>query len=156
MSLTTWLQAWVARHPLREPADCDRARFTTEVMARINALAPAPRPVPSLVPSPQWTLWPRLAMALATAAAGVLLAVGTARHLNRPLAQHAPRDGRAGVQFVLAENTASDEEWLQETLQLLEQLEEDISEDPSETASDGSDADWLDELQLLDEDELST
>ncbi|MEK7880255.1 MAG: hypothetical protein AAB285_10385, partial [candidate division NC10 bacterium] len=52
--------------------------------------------------------------------------------------------------------TVSDpsEEWLEQTLELLEQLEGETS---PETAGDGSnDEEWLDELQWLDESELST
>ena len=55
--------------------------------------------------------------------------------------------------LVLAEAESSDEQWLEETLQLFDEVGEDVTE---ETAGDAGDDEWLDELELLDETELST
>ena len=83
-------------------------------------------------------------MAMATAA-GLAFVVSTTHQSRRQLAQQ--------PQGVTVSDPSS-EEWLEQTLELLEQLEGETS---PETAGDGSnDEEWLDELQWLDESELST
>jgi hypothetical protein len=55
--------------------------------------------------------------------------------------------------LMLAESSpaAEDDQWLDQTMQLLEQLDEDLPGDVSNDASD----DWLNELQQIDETELA-
>lgn len=155
MEFLTWLRTWLTRHPLKEPADAARAHYTAEVMARVRAVGSLPGGSPARVPVRPWARWshslrqvvgwPRFAVAMATAA-GVAFAVHTASQTRRQLAQQ--------PQGVTVSDPSSDEEWLEQTLQLLEQLEEDSS---TETAGDGADEeDWLEELQWLDDSELST
>ena len=169
MDLTLWLKTWFARHPLNGPTDGDRARYTAEVMARVKALTP-PAPAPGPVRS--WLPWPRLALTLATVAAGILLMVSVTRQTDRQLAMEvsqeprvlAAREDTAGSEervdetpaakeaLFLAESPPSDDQWLEETLQLLDELDEDALDD---TAGNGSDDLWLEELQQLDESELA-
>jgi hypothetical protein len=87
-------------------------------------------------------------------AAGVAFAVSATHQARRQLAQQPQGVAASEHSSSLAESSPSDEEWLEQTLQLLEQLEEDTS---PETAGDGSDEeDWLEELQWLDDSELSS
>ncbi|MDP3722863.1 MAG: hypothetical protein Q8R91_05125 [Candidatus Omnitrophota bacterium] len=180
MSFTTWLQGWLTRHPLREPSDGERARYTAEVMARVEALRPSAAPRDGLArwAKQQVVGWPRLALAMATAAAGVALLVGPIH--QRWLAQRVVRDaavlaslGEAMAEplvidddeslrealeeldaLVVAEaSSIDDSQWIAQTLELLGQLEEwppggDL--DPSSGAEE-----WIDELELLDESDLN-
>ena len=118
------LFSWLSRHPLKGPSDVNRARYTAEVMAKIKA-AESPAPAPARV----WLPWPRLAMTLATVAAGILIMLSV-----RPQAPTAPLP-----QFAESPS-ASEDQWLEETLLLLEELDEDVS---SESAGDGSEDEWL-------------
>ena len=163
MEFLTWLRSWLTRHPLKEPADAARAHYTAEVMARVRAVGPLPGGSPARAPVQPWAWWsrhlrqvmgwPRFAVAMATAA-GVAFAVHTAQQTRRQLAQQPQGVTVSDPSASFAESPASDEEWLEQTLQLLEQLEEDSS---TETAGDGADEeDWLEELQWLDDSELST
>jgi len=183
MEFLTWLRSWLMRHPTKEPTDAERSRYTAEVMARVRALGPLPGGSPARAPVRPWAWshalawarragllgtrpaadgssrqgvgwWPRMAMAMATAA-GLVFALTSAHQTRRQLAQQPQGVTAAHPSAVLAESPASDEEWLEQTLDLLEQIDE---EPPSaETAGDGSnDEEWLDELQWLDERELST
>ena len=203
MPFATWLQTWLIRHPLKEPTDMDRARYTAEVMARVKAVGPTTEAgtLPTggvadgsaerrsrrlaeanLAPLPvrPWGFWPRLAVALAAATAGVAVFIGTRQDPSHKLAQAIATDAQLlaalderdmdlvldddvdvlpdelaiADTMLLAEQSSSDEEWLAQTLELLDQLGEDT---PPETASDGAgEEEWLEELQLLDEGELST
>jgi len=54
--------------------------------------------------------------------------------------------------MTLAESPPSDADWIEQTLQLLEEIDEDA---PEETTGDTDEEDWLNELQLLDETELT-
>ncbi len=140
MDFTAWLKAWLGRHPLQEPDAPDRARYTAQVMRQITDKAPLS------TPAARWFAWPRVAMAFATTAAGVLIILSTGYHADRQLAQDVPRSLR------LAESTTSDDAWVQNTLQLLEQLGEDPSDDGAHTTSD---EEWFRELQTLDEGDLN-
>lgn len=181
MPFATWLRTWLTRHPLKEPigTGMDRARYTAEVMARVKALGPMAETALVPIVVRQWGLWPRMAVALAAATAALAVVIGTRHDPSHTLAQAIATDAQLLVALderdgdlvleddvevlhdelamtdtmLLAELSSSDEEWLAQTLELLDQLDEDIS---PETASDGADEEWLEELQLLDEDELST
>ncbi len=161
MDFTAWLRTWVARHPLKEPMDTSRTAYTTEVMERVKALAPTPNLAPSQVRNNLvwgWG-WPRLAVGLATAAAAVFVVftMDETRHqrrLARSITDQAeiltaldedalPPDEDL---LLLAETPATDEEWLEQTLQLLEELDEEL---PADAASEDSEAEWLQELEML-------
>lgn len=180
MDFTTRLQQWLARHPLKmqAPDAHERARFTETVMQRVKA--PQPAPEPAWRATFGW-LW-RPQWALGMAAAALLAAVIVGRQAPPPaaVAQAEPSveerallvaalndptsDVLAAVDeqtlaeelmahdvLVLAEAAAtSDEQWLDQTLQLLQQFDEDVSSD-----GDATDEEWLQDLQLLDEAELS-
>ena len=154
MEFLTWLRSWLMRHPTKEPTDAERAHYTAEIMARVRTLGPLPGGSPARAPVRPWAWWPRIAMAMATAA-GLVFAVSTAHQTRRQLTQQPQGATASHPSAVLAESPTSDEAWLEQTLDLLEQIDE---EPPSaETAGDGSnDEKWLDELQWLDERELST
>jgi len=179
MSFTTWLQEWLTRHPLREPSEGERARYTAEVMARVRTFEPSVAAQSAWIR--QWLAWPRLTLALATTAACVALIVGPIH--QRRLAQRVVRDaavlaslGEATAEplviddeeslrealeeldaLVVAEaSSVDDSQWIAQTLELLGQLEEwprlwrgDL--DPSSGAEE-----WIDELELLDESDLNT
>lgn len=175
MDFATWFRRWLSRHPLKEPPAASRAGYTAEVMRRVRALeAPAP------MPARPWLAWPRLALVPLAAAAAVLLVVGRLRQPSGPLGGQLAADaevltalgqpllpdpGSAGDleelaheldladALVLAEAPPGDEEWFEQTFQLLEELDEEPSESPSGTAVPDE---WLDELELLDESEPST
>lgn len=136
MEFAAWLQNWLSRHPLKEPQEMDSSRYTAEVMARVKALAPVPaRPLAS----PIFGLgWPRFALAAATAVAGAAFAILTTRQVT-------PQHQTAQV-VELAESTPSDDQWIEETVQLLDQLDEDV---PQEAGSEPSDQDLLEELEQL-------
>ncbi len=181
MDFATWLRTWLARHPLREPRDTTPARYTDEVMAKVRVLQP---PASARAPLRLWLPW-RFALVAATAAAGVLVFVGTIRHTQRQLASAIDRDAQviAAVDeivpttpagngttpddlaqelqtadtLILAESVPSDDQWLDQTLQLLQQLDEDVPGDVTGTNSHAADAqdELLNELQQLDEKDLT-
>lgn len=172
MDFTAWLRRWLSRHPLKEPPAASRAGYTAEVMRRVSALDAT-----SPMPARRWLAWPRLALVPLAAAAVTLLVVGRVHQpggslagqitedvelltaLGQPLL---PEPGSAGGleelaqeleladALVLAEAPPSDEEQLEQMLQLLEELDEEPSAGPSDTSVPDE---WLDELQLLDENE---
>lgn len=146
MDLATWFRQWLTRHPLDTPAGVDRARFTADVMAKINALPSVSGRAPVLAPVRVWTIWQRLSLTVATVAAGAAIAVVALRSSHQQTAGPAEP-------LVVAEAQSDDDEWLQETLQLLDQLDEDVA---SDAVQNGTDEDWMQELQMLDETDLST
>ena len=133
------LFSWLSRHPLKGPADdMDRAQFTAEVMAKIKAEeSPAPAPART------WMPWPRLAWTLATVAAGILIMMSVTHQAPRQLAQIAESPA-----------IASEDQWLDETLQLLDELDENAAS--GESAGNEADDQWLQELESLDDTELAT
>lgn len=174
MNFTAWLQGWLTRHPLREPSDGERARYTAEVMARVKVLQPSAVAQSAWIH--RWLVgWPRLTLAMATAAAGVALLIGPIH--QRRLAQRVVRDaavlaslGEAITEplaieealreeleeldaLVVAEaSSVEDSQWIAQTLELLGQLEgwppaSDLD------ASSGT-GEWIDELELLDNSDL--
>lgn len=174
MDLATWLRQWVSAHPLREQSRGARAQYTAEVMERIRALGR-----PALVYRLAWASWPRLALATAVAAAAVFVVVGRVEHPAIPLADQVDRDVQvlAAVAeadavmdlaaddpetlaqdlealdtIVLAEAQPAQDQWLEETLWLLQEVGDDL---PPDAAGETSEEPWLDELELLDEFELT-
>ena len=181
MELMTWLRQWLARHPLKEPPDLDGARFTAEVMARVKAVS-QPSQITVLRGMPHRWPFMRLGLVAATAAAGIALIVGAVGQSKRQLADHVAHGAQLLAmieesdraiqevpeaddpealakevelidQFtVLAEATPSDQQAIEQTLQLLEQLDEESLEG----AVDDSDRTLIEELQRLDEQEFLT
>lgn len=141
MDFTRWLTTWLSRHPLKAPSETDRSRFTADVMARVRSDV-ASRPAAGWIG--RFAGWPQFALPLAAAAA-VLFAMNL-RH---------PADTRLAVApVVLAEAPeATDDSWITETMDILNQLDEDL---PDEGASgEPSDDQWLEELEMLDEQDLA-
>ena len=135
---------------------------------------PAPAPAPARV----WLPWPRLALTLATVAAGISLVIGATHYRTSQLAQQIIHDSQLlaaldepeleplaadQVEAVademetidtlqLAESAPSDDQWVEQTLQLLDELDEEAPED---AASSASEDEWLQELEQVDESELT-
>jgi hypothetical protein len=153
----------------------DRAQYTAEVMARLKTHA-QPLPAHQWMPVPQW------ALAAAVATAGLIVAVGTVQVQRRQVAERTTaqetallaslgeldvelpngddaatlsQEAEAVDSFImLAESPPGDEQWLDQTLELIDQLEEDGAE--AGEASDGlSEEEWLHELEVLDSAEIS-
>lgn len=180
MDFTTWLQQWLTRHPLKMQApDADaRARFTESVMQRVRS--PQPAAAPAWRAALSRLLRPPLAFGVAAAALLAVLVVGRQAPAPAPAASHEPsvearallvaalndptsdilaaldeqalaEEWMAHDTLVLAEAApTTDEQWLDQTLELLQQFDEDVSSD-----GEATDEDWLQDLQLLDEAELS-
>ena len=49
----SWLKQWLARHPIKLPADVTRATYTQDVMSRIQALS-NPSPSSQRWRQPRW------------------------------------------------------------------------------------------------------
>ena len=127
--------SWLTRHPLKRPSGIDRAQYTAEVMARVKAqTSPAPAPTPVRF----WLPWPRLVLTMATVAAGVLLMLTVTHPTSRRM-------------FQLAESQDAEDQWLDDTLQLLDQLDENATDE----ATGASEDDYLEELKQLDDTELA-
>lgn len=144
MDFTAWLTNWLTRHPLQAPDALDRARYTAQVMRKLTDETPPP------FPAARWFVWPKVAMAFATTAAGIFIVLAVGYRADRQLARLAPAAPPAhqARALMLAESVPmSDETWVQDTAQLLEQLDEDASHDDANAASD---EEWLKELQTLD------
>ena len=181
MDFTTWFRAWLSRHPLRPPMAHNRQQYTVEVMARVRELSSTPAVSSAPLRPPFVWGWPRLALSLATVAAGAVIAVGLTHRANEQRASHAAQDTMllalldqepesllgddsdvlaSDLETVdtmtLAESIPSeDETWLERTLEVLDQVDEDSGShaDPQDTSSSD---DFIDELRLLDESELSS
>ena len=178
MDFTQWLTAWLSRHPLKSPPDGDRSRFTAEVMARVRSEA-GPRPASS------WSGllaagWPRLAFALAAAAA-VLVAVNVRRpadgrlvaemaqgtdllaELGEPLENVLPADAEELAEdleredvIVLAEAPPDTDEaaWIADSMKVLDEIDDALPEDGT-AGGTGNDDQWLEELEMFDQSELA-
>ncbi len=164
MDFSAWLRDWLSRHPLQEPPDADRRRYTGEVMARVKALQGATEP-PAVQPVSRWLRWPRVTLALATGAAGIVVAVGVLRFTPPPghpapashpvvrgLSPPRAADEPAQQDTQLAESSPGEDYWLERTWQLLEELDERF---PNEDTAESSDEQWLEELQWIDESEMT-
>ena len=174
MDFSRWLTTWLTRHPLKEPADLDRAAYTREVISKIRGQA---HRAPAA--ATRWWILTNPGLALAAAVAVVLVVTTVQRSSGLQLAQRALRDAAllAGVDengvdlpgdeterladdlelldtLVLAEAPPSDDAWIQQTMQLLDQLDEDPASKDSST--DRSEEEWLDDLEMLDQDDLAS
>ncbi len=182
MDFTAWFRAWLTRHPLKGPHGVEAARYTDEVMAKVRALQP---PASVRAPLRFWLPWPRLALIAATAAVGLLIVMGTLHRAQLQLASAIDRDAQvitavdelvptapagSGATpedlaqelqtadiLVLAESVPSDDQWLDQTLQLLQQLDEDVPEETISASGHTAESqdDLLKALQQLDEKDLT-
>lgn len=176
MDLATWLRQWLSAHPLKEHSRGDRARYTAEVMERVRRLH---EPAPAAVVRIRWVTWPRFALGAAVAVAVVFILVGRTEHPSSSLAQDIEhelsllasvdesvaleplddadlaQDLEALDTLVLAEvqPAETDEAWIVKTLLLLEDVGEATPE--AESGQGADEEQWLQDLQLLDEIELS-
>lgn len=135
MDWLTRLTRWLSRHPVKEPADTEAARFTVDVMARVRALE---RPHQAPAPAGSWLPWLRPVLVTAAAAAVIAVAATSVNGPRHPQEQ----------MLVIAEEPAANEQWLDETLELLDAFDEELPEEPADAWSD---QDLQEELQLLEE-----
>ena len=167
MEFTSWLTNWLRHHPLRTPTGYERTRYTADVMGRVNTIAHG-----ETAPQHSWWALPRLAFAVAAAAAGVAIAIGTTRavssgRLAKQVAHEAQLlaaldeptpelNGDVGAlteelklhdTLVLAEAQSDDTSWIEQTMQLLNELDDQAPADSTESSS--SDEEWMNDLQLL-------
>ncbi len=149
MDFMTWLTTWLAKHPLKAPSDAVQRRYTAEVMEQVRALH-----APVRAPRSSWLTWPSFSLGAAVAAAAVLLVVGRMPHRILP-------GSTSDTPLLLAESPATDEQWVEETMQVLEQLD-DVAAHPGtsgtvdDAAGSATGDSLLEELQLFDESELAS
>ena len=158
MDFARWLKTWLARHPLKAPADADGSRFTAQVMARVRAERASHQAAGAVWPAWLLGLWPRAAVSLAATAA-VLAGVAVLRPLEpgRRLADRIAQESELLAELdgpvngwgasddvdslaqdleredaiVLAEAPPDDDSWVADTLQLLDQLDEELPDEPA-------------------------
>ncbi len=182
MDFAAWFGTWLVRHPLKASRGVDTSRYTDEVMTKIRALE-QPSQAPALVHV--WLPWPRLALIAATAAVGLLIVIGTVHRTQLQLASAIDRDAQVitavdelvptapngngatpedlaqelqtADALILAESVPSDDQWLDQTLQLLQQLDEDVPAEAISTNGHAAESqdELLKDLQQLDEKDLT-
>lgn len=178
MNFDAWFRTWVARHPLKTLRRDDPAQYTAEVMERIRTI---PQPAPASAVPWHWPAWTPTGLSVATAVVVLFLILGVFKPSTVQLADHIIKESDVLAKFdettigepvveddaeelaqelqhrdtlLLAEATPSDDQWINDNLNLLEQLNQ---EDPAdETGPSSTDSDWLEELKQLDESELSS
>ena len=149
MTFEAWLRQWMARHPLKAPADDDRAVFTAQVMERVRSVAPAPMASFAKHATQLGWGWPWGSFALAAATAGALVAVIAGRASSpqgaSTMSQHTE---------VLAEDVAStdDATWIEQMSNVLDQIDDGTATAPS----DNNETDWQHDLEMLDDTEPAT
>ena len=180
MNFSTWLASWLARHPLQEPPHHNPAWYTAEVMQKVKA-AERPARAPVTAPIHVWLSWPRLGLIAAVATSAVVLVTVSARRDSSQLAKAVLRDSQVldavdetSIEpvlngdsetlaqelelhdtMMLAESEPSDEQWIDQTMQLLDQLDQDNAVDSTANdATNSSDDQLLNELRLFDDTEL--
>ena len=109
--------------------------YTREVISKLTLESQPARPLRRWL----W-LFPSPAYALVSAAAVALIVMALLR----------PHNAR------LAETTAEDATWIQQTMQLLDELEQSDGSSAGEPAQSQSDEEWIQELEMLDEADLAT
>lgn len=165
------LKEWLARHPVRRPADEPQAGYTVQVMERVRLSRPVRAPAWGWLPRPQ----PILAFggAAAAAAVGFVMLTGTPQRLAEEVDRdievlarvdpeivagllEASLDGVAQefellnqMRLAEMEGVVDEEAWLEETLELLNDAGglDDASDLP---AADESLEELLQELEELD------
>ncbi len=176
MDVASWFRKWLARHPLKTPGGIDRSQYTEEVMAKVRALE-TPDAASALRWQGAWPQWAFAATAVAAMLLLVVGVPGQAplRLADRVdveqdiqwLAAVEPSGADALIEnepeviaddlavidaMILADAsaaaTSSDEQWVDQTLQLLQELDEGNIEDVSGTVEE---EELLEELELLDD-----
>ena len=158
MDFPAWFRAWITRHPVNTPTEAQHASYTAQVMERVRALGPLGSPARQPAPAYRILWWPRLAAIAATAAAVAFVVSTAARapHAPAPIMATIPAAAPGSGYAVLAEDGAvNDEQWLEETLQLLQELDEDVAPASAEGGAEAED-EWLQDLELLDDVDSST
>lgn len=165
MEFSDWLRSWLARHPLKSPTEFEQSQLTRAVMERLRMIHRETHP------SRHWRFFPRLSLIAATAMAIVFLAImalpkmtdRSTAHLERERSyDQSPQLPSQGQDFlILAQEPLSDEQWLDETLEILQEFEEDPftrveEQDSSLDYSEDEWLKWLELLELLEEVEAST
>ncbi len=177
MMFEAWLHRHIQRHPVKLPAQEDRALFTAQVMERVRAVAQLVPARKSVTASwAQHLAWPRLSFAFAAAAGLLVVFVGlratSHEQLARDILQRAEvlakfSDGEplldndvealadevdTGEQMMLAENQAPSEDasWIEQMSKVLGQVDESAA-----AVTPDSDSGWQEELETLDEAEFS-
>lgn len=168
---------WLAKRSVKLPAEHDHKQFTETVMARVTSEA-APHP---LRQRSWWSyhLPAQLGLAVASAAVMVLIVGRAERAPDSRLARNVEReiqllaalnepaalepeglyeDGLAEETrdldtFALVEAQSADDQWVDQTLQLLDQLDQDPPQDESSSPTND---DWIKELDQMDEHDLNS
>ena len=178
MNFATWFRTWLIQHPLKTPTGHDPAWYTAQVMQRVRAMD-EPHPVPAS--GWRWPSWVSVGLIAATATVGFLLVIGVLKQSQTRLANQLLQESETLAQLdehstsepvmdndmeglaqelqlhdtlVLAESTPSDDQWVEQHLQLFDQLDEDPATE--DTSQPSSEEDWLQELKRLDESELGS
>ena len=182
MNFSQWLSEWLTRHPLKEPASSDPARYTAEVMQRVKR--PEADRAGATVPDWRaWWAWPQAGLSWTAVAAGLVVAVWglqgvtgsrlAERRITQEVEVLAQLDepGASLVEPELGQEAAdldaeellmlaeapqaaqNDEAWVTQTLQLLDKLDQA----PEETVAPAgnSEEDMLKELEILDSQEMA-
>jgi hypothetical protein len=182
MTFATRLKRWLKQLRLNVPDGEDRSFYTAQVMARVRALAPTP----NLSRIPLWNNlvwgWPRLALTASAAAAGIMFVLWSSHATTQRLADQVAGESQVLAEvgepvngqvmpdavdalaeelrmedlMVLAESQPADDEWIEQTMQLLEQIDETLPEAEGAGSDPSSEDDWLQDLQMLDESDLAS
>lgn len=184
MMFEAWVRQYIQRHPVKSAGqEEDKALFTSQVMERVREV-PQPVAARQFV-NAAWLprlARPRLTFAFAAVAAGLLVAfVGLRSATHERLAKDivaraavlaAFSDGEplldndaealadevdAGEQLMMLagdQPSSDDATWIEQMSQVLDQLDEGPS-GAAASAPDSSDTNWQDELDTLDDAELS-
>lgn len=181
MVFEAWLRQRLQRNRMKTATSAEREYFTAQVMARVRELPqPQSSPVGAALLSglASYLTLPRLSFAAAVAAVLVAataahrtdtarLAADLSRHAvilaalsdNGPLLENdiealADEVDAGDRLMMLAESASSsdDASWIEQMSQLIDQLDENAFTG----TSDSSDSNWQEELEMMDEEELST
>lgn len=148
MRFETWLQSWLSRHPLKEPPAKSPSAYTAEVMSRVKSKTAPAGSSRARLAVPLWE-WPRLRVVLATACAGVVIAVGISRYRATQLAQSLIRQSEQLAELAGPEQEAlieaDDVKTIASDWEEMDRLMLAESDRPSTT----DDAKWIDELSRV-------
>ena len=183
MDFSNWFKEWLARHPLREPPNLDQAGYTAEVMARVSKQSLSRSPQKACGLDFLWMMWLRIVLgsvSVALLSVIVVLSVSSYTHARlakevvndmqvlaelgesvtptEPEMDEGIRDPQSEDALVLAESdkaVKTDDQWIEQTMQILDQLNE---EDSKKGSVDGtpSEEDWINDMQMLDSNEFSS
>ena len=147
MDLATRFKQWMNRTTVRIPSQHDPAQYTAQVMERVRASS---RPAVAAAPLVFWRSWSRVGLATALAAAAIFVWVVRPQRSSVQVAQQIDQQVA-----VLAESNSTDEEWLEQNLQILNEVDDGAPLEDLD-ASSQDDESLIEELQLLDKGDIST